>query len=80
MKVTVETESVNPAKKAPEYGEGKGAKMTKERMAAEGTAAAAKAPPREYRFVPGKYADPNTTPLTVTIQSGSQVHSFSLTD
>ena len=40
LKVTVETESVNPAKKKPDYAGGKGAKDYAERLAAEGNTAA----------------------------------------
>jgi len=82
MVVTVETESLNPSKKAPTYGGGKGAQMYAERMAAEKkagrTIAAEAAVP--YVKIPEKYAKEKTSPLTATIKAGKQVMSFDLTD
>jgi hypothetical protein len=76
--VTVETESANPAKKAPEYGGDKGAKMYAERMKAEGRVAAEKSKVGEYRKIPEKYANPKRSPLTVEIVAGRQVKDFDL--
>jgi hypothetical protein len=81
MVITVETESVNPAKKAPDYGGGKGAKMYAERLAAEGKGmAAAKEPTREYRKIPLKYGKTQTSPLTFTVEAGRNVKNIDLTD
>jgi len=77
--VTVETESVNPKKKQQDYG-GKGAKGYAERMAGEGKAAADKAPPQSYLRIPGQYANAKTSTLSITAESGTQVHNFELTD
>jgi hypothetical protein len=77
--VTVETQSVNPATKAPDYG-GKGAKMYAERLAKEGRAAAAREAKAEYRKIPPNYANPKTSPLHVTLEAGRQVHNFELKD
>ena len=77
--VTVETESVNPKKKAKDYG-GKGDKGYQERIAAEGNSAANKAPPQTYVQIPSKYANAKTSGLSVTAEAGSQAHDFTLTD
>ncbi len=78
--VTVETETINPKKKAPDYAGGKGAKMYAERVAAEGNTAALKAPPQQYVRIPPKYADPKQSPLRATLQAGRQSQDFTLTD
>jgi hypothetical protein len=81
MAVTIETESVNPAKKPQEaYGGSKGAKQYAERLAAEGKAAADKTPPEQYMKIPSKYADKETTPLSIEAAAGAQVQNFTLTD
>jgi hypothetical protein len=81
MTVTVETESVNPNKKNPEtYGGSKGAKQYAERLAAEGRAAAEKTPPEQYMKIPSKYADRETTPLSIDAAAGAQIQNFPLTD
>jgi hypothetical protein len=80
--VTVETESVNPGKKAPTYGGDKGSKMYQERLAAEQKKgmAAARTPPQTYVKIPAKYANSKTSPLKATIVAGRQVKEFDLTD
>jgi hypothetical protein len=78
--VTIETESVNPAKKPKAYGGEKGAKMYKERLAAEGNSAAEKAPPQQYVKIPTKYGVRAKSPLSVEVVAGSQSHNFTLTD
>ena len=81
LAVTVETESVNPKKKKePEYGGSKGAKQYAERLAAEGNAAANKAPPEQYMQIPSRYADREKTPLKIDIVAGTQVQNITLTD
>jgi len=80
MVVTVETESVNPNKKVQGYGSDKGAKDYQARMAAEGKAASEKMPDQTYLKIPGKYAVAQTSPLNVTLEAGSNTHSFDLTD
>jgi hypothetical protein len=80
--VTIETESANPTQKVPEYGGGKGSKDYAERMKAE---KALGMPVKEgtggqYRKIPPKYANPKTSPLTVTLEAGRQVENFTLTD
>jgi hypothetical protein len=78
MVVTVETESVNPAKKAPDYGGGKGAADYAKRIAAEGIQA--KQSTAQYVKIPKKYASAKTSPLTVTVEAGRQTKQFDLTD
>jgi hypothetical protein len=80
MVVSVETETANPNKKSIAYGGTKGSKMYAERMAAEGRGGAAKQPAEAYRKIPGKYANPKTSPLSVTLEAGRQVHNFVLAD
>ena len=81
MAVTIETESVNPAKKKEQaYGGDKGAKQYAERLAAEGQAAANKTPPEQYMKIPSKYAEKGTTPLNIDVAAGAQVQNFTLTD
>jgi hypothetical protein len=76
--ITVETESISPQKKAPKGGEAtKRAKAGIVQPPPPGMAA----PPdlsTLYVKVPDTYANPNTSPLTVTVKSGRQVHNVEL--
>jgi len=78
--VTIETESVNPAKKPKEYAGGKGAKQYQERLAAEGRGAASKTPPQEYVKIPPRYTNREKSPLSIDAVAGTQVQNFTLTD
>jgi hypothetical protein len=107
MIVTIETESVNPAKKQHVYEAKAGAaggQIAKQYAKAGGAEAAAKgtaipkgagkdtktqstpgdgAPQAEaavYVKIPEKYADKKSSPLKVTMHSGSQSQNFELTD
>jgi hypothetical protein len=84
MVITVETESLNPKTKAKEYGDGKGAKINAEYMAAarkmgapinSGATVAGR-----YRKIPDKYNNPKTSPLAITLEAGRQVKNWDLTD
>ncbi|MCI0641665.1 MAG: carboxypeptidase-like regulatory domain-containing protein [Gemmataceae bacterium] len=77
MIVTVETESANPKKKAPEYGGGKGADDYKKRLAIEKPM---KQTVQEYVKIPTKYSSPKTSPITITLDRGRQLKDFELTD
>jgi hypothetical protein len=83
LTVTVETEHLNPTKAPPDYGK-KGNADYAARVAAEkgmGAPIAAKGEPKEkYVKIPSKYANPKTSPLTVTIEKGRQVKPIELTD
>lgn len=90
MAVTINTESLNPAKKEKQrvYGEGKGGDgkplpvpspdFIKSKLQ--------KPPPDqpvtqpEYVKIPAKYADKTKSGLTVTLSSGNQRRNFNLTD
>lgn len=93
MVVTVETESINPDKKTPDYkGASGGAAAMYGGKAAGGGGMVAKgqqnSPAPEgaivssgtYMKVPAKYADPATSGLTVTLKKGEQKHDVTLTD
>jgi len=87
MVVTVETESANPDKKAPDYaGGGKAGKMYEERLAAEKKSSMGSPmgpggpPPGKYTKIPAKYSNSKSSPLTVTLTAGRNVKDFDLTD
>jgi len=90
MKVTIDTESLNPNKKPPSYGGGRGAKIDQEYRAKmqEMTGGNAGASPlmskeemaRRYVKIPVKYTKPDTSGLSVTLEAGSQSHDFTLGD
>jgi hypothetical protein len=73
--VTIETESINPDRKAPDYGgsRGGGGKSPAPAAAPQGN-------PGTYVKIPPKYADVKTSGLTVTLTKGSQKKDFPLTD
>lgn len=88
MDVTVETESLNPKKKVPEYkGQSSGPKG---RPAFKDKPAQASPMPQgagdgggtagTYVRIPPKYADRVTSGLTVTLSAGSNSKDFELTD
>jgi len=83
--VTVETESLNPSKKkGPAYpggGAAKGSKLDAEYMAGmKKGGAPVNATPAVYQRIPEKYAKAETSPLTVSVEAGSQTHDITLTD
>jgi hypothetical protein len=84
MTVTVDTDFLNPDKKIPQQGGGRGDKITAERMAAE--RAAGRGPPsREemlarYTKIPLKYCNASTSTLKATVEKGKQTLNFDLTD
>lgn len=82
MKVTVETESVNPSKKQPTYGGQRAAKMGMSNYNPPG------APPRpseedkkaQYVKIPDKYSNASTSGLSATLGKGKNTKDFDLTD
>ncbi len=70
--VTVDTESLNPNRKVPTYGGGKGqgSPMPEYANKSAGT----------YVKVPQKYRDKGTSPLKITIAKGKQDKTIELTD
>lgn len=76
--VTVDTEFLNPARKSG-AGTGKDAerrmKMMQGRMQ---EAPAGSEKPLPYLKIDGKYGNPKTSPVTVTLKSGRQVHNIEL--
>lgn len=76
-KVTVETESINPDKKTPEYGAGKGG--------AKGGGMSPPPPGRtdnkgKYVKIPEKYNDPTKTDLSAKITGGNNTVNLELKD
>jgi hypothetical protein len=81
MTVTVETEFLNPKKKAPAYGGKKGQESVDERRKAGfGPPNAGKDDSSRYVKIPPKYSDPHSSDLKVTIESGRHEHNFDLKD
>ena len=73
--VTVVTEHLNPARKGPPPSKDMERRM-KAQQQPEGPAAA---PPEEpYTKIPDKYSKPNTSPLSVKLKGGRQVHDLEL--
>lgn len=82
FKVTIETESANPDRKTPTYGQGNqtsspapggappGGTVTQGPAAGGG----------KYVKIPAKYADAKTSGLTVNVAAGKQTKDFPLTD
>ena|SRR5258708_605019 len=74
LAVTVETESVNPNKKAPQYGgkdrAGAMSPGPRDRNTDEG----------QYVKIPKKYEDKKTSPLTANLTKGKNTKDFELTD
>ena len=80
--VTVDTEFLNPAKKAGSTGSKDAAKYMKMggmQPPPSGPGAAAE-PKSFYTQIPQKYSNAKTSPLTVTTTKGRQVHNIELTD
>lgn len=81
LDVTVETESLNPDRKVPVYGGGKGGKGKEGSEQARMMGALdPKTLADRFRAIPKKYADPKTSGLTATIKQGGQTINFDLTD
>lgn len=80
MTVTIITEHLNPNKKAPAYGGGRGDAITKERMKAGFGPPNPDSQRAQYTKVPKKYADEKTTDLKATLEKGKQVKDFELKD
>jgi hypothetical protein len=88
MKVTVETESLNPEKAAPAYPRagGAAASMDAQRLAAERKMGMKGGPPTKeelaakYVKIPKDYSDPKKTKLSATLKRGKQTENFDLTD
>lgn len=78
--VTVETESLSPARKGGAEAalrQKMSASMVQQRPGGTGGGTAE---PEPYIKIPNKYANPKTSPLTVTTKPGRQVHDIDLTD
>jgi hypothetical protein len=70
--VTVETESINPKRKAVAYEGKKGTVGSVPEGVGDFTG--------EYVPIPHKYADKSTSGLTITLSAGNQTKDFPLTD
>jgi hypothetical protein len=75
--ITVDTESLNPDRKAPAYGPpgagaGGGSSPPPPGVAAAPSSAG------KYVKIPKKYSDPESSPLKATLGAGKQVKDFSL--
>jgi hypothetical protein len=75
MVVIVNTEGVNPANTAP-----KGKDAQRRMNAQQQPAANVEKPQVHYVKVPEKYRNAKTSPLTVTLKPGRQVHNIDLED
>jgi hypothetical protein len=88
--VTVETESLNPAKKqveykgqvtgGPKYGRPPGGPVKAKGMPLSPPPEGAVTTNVKYVRIPAKYADKASSPLRVTLSAGGQTHDFELTD
>jgi hypothetical protein len=80
--VTVETESINPNKKTPAYGGGRGAAIDQKYMEAMKKSGAPinTDQSKNYVKIPAKYAKEESSGLTVTLKAGKQTQDFPLTD
>jgi hypothetical protein len=76
--ITVETESISPHKTAPQGAEA--AKRAKANITQPPPPGMAPAPDPSalYIKIPEKYSNPKTSPLTVQVKSGRQVHDVKL--
>jgi hypothetical protein len=82
MKVTVETESLNPAKKQETYGGQRAAKMGMSDYNPAGLPArpGAEEKKEQYVKIPGKYNDISSSGLSATLKKGKNSKDFDLTD
>jgi hypothetical protein len=80
MTVTIVTEHLNPDKKAPAYGGGRGTALDKERMKAGFGPPNPEAQRAQYTKIPKKYAAEKTSDLKVTLEKGKQTKDFDLKD
>jgi hypothetical protein len=83
VKVTIETESLNPKNKKAAYpGKASGSKVDAEYKKAMDAMKGQQAgqPTGTYVPIPAKYRKAKDTPLAVAIEAGSQTHNFELTD
>ena len=74
VKICVDTEALNPGKKS------KAPKITPPagQSAPEGTYGGGDDPTKKYMKIPEKYASPDTTDLTVKVESGKLEHNLEL--
>ncbi len=80
MTVTIITEHLNPDKKTPTYGGGRGDAITKERMKAGFGPPNPDAQRSQYTKVPKKYSDEKTSDLKADLKKGKQEVNFELKD
>jgi len=80
MVVTVDLEGINPEKKAHTGKDAEKRMKMVSQQPPPGVATSAPMPTQFYMKLPAKYANPKTSPLTVTLTKGRQVHNFDLTD
>jgi hypothetical protein len=81
--ITVETESTKPAKtyKGTEAaGRMQQMKQVGRRPGGGDGGGTAEPPPVHYIKIPAMYSNPKTSPLTVDVKAGRQVHNIELTD
>jgi hypothetical protein len=79
MIVTVETESIGAKETASKSKTGQ-ARAKMGQPPPPGVAASMPSRGELYVKIPQKYSNPKTSPLTVTLKSGRQVHNIDLTD
>jgi len=77
--VTVDLEGLNPDKKA-HTGKDAEKRMKMKTQPPPPGVTSAPTPTQFYMKLPAKYANPKTSPLSVTLTKGRQVHNFDLTD
>jgi hypothetical protein len=79
LRVSVETESINPTTKLPEYGQG-GHKMPGYNPPGEQHTIGKGPEPGAYVKIPSKYSKPGTSGLTVSLKAGKNWKDIELTD
>ena len=79
--VTVDTEHLNPGKKAPKVSSPDAEKRMKySNMRMTQGAGNADDPAEHYTKIPEKYSNPKTSPVTLELSAGRQVKDIDLTD
>jgi hypothetical protein len=83
--ITVDTEAINPGKSGPVMKGSEAAARAKESRSMQKRpggpgGGGAEPPPNIYVKIPAKYANSKTSPLTLEVKPGRQVHNIELTD
>ena len=77
MAAAIDTESLNPQKKKPDYG---GGQVGTQVQSPRPDDAPPETPKGEYTKIPTKYTDPKTSTLTFNLTKGKNIQDFKLTD